>query len=194
MSSTTDSFFKERLTAEQASDASCPPVWCWQPVLPLPPYLLPPSGSWPPTLDWALLSWLDTSLSSAPRKRSRKASGLWFWGCKCLAAHTRSDMIRRHNLKGHRCEALAQRRERKALFSFWALGSGSTSLCWGPHSFLWKQCCPHYGFVLPTPQLYKGMSLQMGTSKLSCSPFLLLLWSSLSRLVSTRVIKNTIYK
>lgn len=60
--------------------------------------LLPSSGSWPLTLDWALLSRLDTSLSSAPWKCSRKASGLWSWGCKCLTAHTRSDTMRRHNL------------------------------------------------------------------------------------------------
>jgi hypothetical protein len=65
------------------------------------PYLLPMSGgSWQPTFDRALLSWLDTSLSSVTWKRSRKESGLWSSWCECLVAQARSEMMRCDNLEG----------------------------------------------------------------------------------------------
>lgn len=85
------------------------------------PYLLPLSGgSWLPTFDWALLSRLDTSLSSAPRKRSRKESGLWASRFKCLVAHARSETIRRDTLEGRGQAAGAERKEIESpLFQGW---------------------------------------------------------------------------
>lgn len=86
---------------EAEAAASCPPSWCRWPLLLLDSYLLPLSGgSWLPTLDWALLSLLATSLSSASWKRSRKESGAWSSGWKCLAAQVRSERMRRGQLEG----------------------------------------------------------------------------------------------
>lgn len=101
----------QHLQGEEASAAACPParsLSCLTPMsgagshFSLASYLLPLSGSWPPTPPWELLPLLDTSLSSAPRKRSRKESGLWSWGYKCLVAHRRSEIMWRHNLEGDR--------------------------------------------------------------------------------------------
>lgn len=141
------------------------------------PYLLPLSGgSWLPTFDWALLSRLDTSLSSAPRKRSRKESVLWASWCKCLVVQACSEMIRRDILEGHGQAASAERKETESpLFQGWGgsrddwqdMGPGGPGLrCasllhWGfipfssrtchlGQSFLDKGHCLHYNFVLLT--------------------------------------------
>lgn len=82
------------------------------------PYLLPPSGgSWLPAFGWALLSRLHTSLSSPPRKRSRKESVLWASWCKCLVAHARSEMNRRDILEGHGQGASAETKEMESPLS-----------------------------------------------------------------------------
>ena len=95
----------------RAASASSPMWYRWPPL----PYLLPLSGgSWLPTLNWTWLSRLDTSWSSAPRKRSRKESGLWSSWCKCLALQARSEMMRRDNLEGYRWAARAQWKEAEA--------------------------------------------------------------------------------
>ena len=126
----TDPFFREQLRdwcsrppvageggggnprcTEGAAGASLP-VWGRQPHL---PHLLPLSGGpWLPVLDWARPSRPDTSLSSAPRKLSRKESGLWSSWRKCLAAQARGEMMRRDNLEGHRPAARAERKETEA--------------------------------------------------------------------------------
>lgn len=97
-------------------NASAPPWLVQAAHPPFGPYLLPLSGgSWLPTFDWALLSWLNTSLSSAPWKCSRKEPGLRSSCCKCLAAQARSEMMRRDNLEGHRQVASAERQKAKSL-------------------------------------------------------------------------------
>lgn len=80
-------------------------MWCAGSPLPF-SVSYPLSGdSCPPGLGWALLSLLDTSFSSVPWNRSKKASGLWSSWCKCLAAHARSEMMRRDTLEGERTDS-----------------------------------------------------------------------------------------